>query len=75
MFERDWAAESYKKAIELNPNYATAANGTHFIFNVGRNQEALEDGQDGEQSKSHLNDYQGSRNTFKLVKRIVIGLW
>ena len=45
MFERDWsgAEESYKKAIELNPNYATNRQWyAIFLANVGRKKEALE---------------------------------
>ena len=45
MFERDWsgAEESYKKAIELNPNYATNRQWYGiFLANVGRKKEALE---------------------------------
>ena len=45
MFERDWsgAEESYKKAIELNPNYATSRQWyALYLANVGRKKEALE---------------------------------
>ena len=45
MFEREWsgAEESYKRAIELNPNYATSRQWyALYLTNVGRNQEALE---------------------------------
>ena len=45
MFERDWsgAEESYKKAIELNPNYATSRQWyALYLTNVGRKKEALE---------------------------------
>jgi len=45
MFERDWsgAEESYKKAIELNPNYATNRQWyAIFLANVGRKKDALE---------------------------------
>jgi len=45
MFERDWsgAEENYKKAIELNPNYATSRQWyALYLINVGRKKEALE---------------------------------
>ncbi len=45
MFERDWsgAEESFKKAIELNPNYATSRQWyALYLTNVGRKKEALE---------------------------------
>jgi len=45
MFERDWsgAEENYKKAIELNPNYATSRQWyALYLINVGRKTEALE---------------------------------
>ena len=44
MFERDWsgAEESYKKAIELNPNYATNRQWyAIFLANVGRKRKHL----------------------------------
>jgi len=52
MFEHDWSAaeESYKKAIKLNPNYATSRQWyAIYLRNVGREKEALEMSKKAEQ--------------------------